>query len=124
MKKGDIFTAIDKTKHPHPIVFIEISSEGKFNACILSSKDTNGNVKMSKNHFLAKDENGKAYPIKFNNSHLVPYRFFEKEELWLSSKEPKGRLTEEGIKFVESYTHTANLEYHPIPIWQILCKCT
>jgi hypothetical protein len=117
MKKGDIFVAIDKRKHPHPIVFLGKSSDGKFNACILSTKGTNGNVKMSIGHFFTHDENGIDYEIKFNNSHLVPGRIFEKEELWLNSVDPKGKLTEEGIRFIERYAIGANPEHHPVPIW-------
>jgi uncharacterized membrane-anchored protein len=79
MKKGDILVATDKSTHPHPIIFLETSSEGKFNACILSTKSTNGNIKMSIKHFFEQDENGNDYDIKFNNSHLVPYRIFEKK---------------------------------------------
>ena len=117
MKKGDILIATDKRKHPHPIIFLEASSDGKFNACIISTKGTNGNVKMSENHFFKKDEYGNDYHIKFNNSHLVPYRIFEKEELWLNSREPKGKLTDDGISFVEKHTRGSYSEYHPVPIW-------
>jgi len=116
MNKGDIFIATDKSKHPHPIVFLETLSEGKFKACILSTKGGHGNLKMSDTHFTKVDENRNEYTVTFKNSHLVPYRVFEKEELWLSTQEPKGRLTEEGIRFIEKYTSDINSEYHPIPI--------
>jgi hypothetical protein len=119
MKKGDIFWATDKSKHQHPIVFLKTLSEGRFSACILSSKVTEGNVKMSENDFLKKDEDGKKYVIVFNNSHLVPDRVFEKDEFWLSSKIPKGRLSESGIELVEKYTNGISSEYHPFPIWDI-----
>jgi hypothetical protein len=118
MEKGDILIATNKKEHPHPIVFLEASSEGKFNACILSSKDTKGNIIMSKNHFVEQDENGNDYTIKFKNSHLVPGRIFEKEKLWLNSTAPKGKLTAEGIEFVEKYTKETNPEFHPVPIWE------
>ena len=117
MKKGDIFWATDKSKHQHPIVFLKTLSEGIFSACILSTKETKGNIKMSENDFLKKDEYGKKYVIVFSNSHLVPNRTFEKSEFWLSSKMPKGRLSESGIELVEKYTSGISSEYHPFPIW-------
>lgn len=80
MEKGDIFIAIDRKKHPHPIVFLKILSEEKFTACILSTKETNGNIKMSENHFLRQDRNGDDYVVTFDNSHLVPGRIFEKKK--------------------------------------------
>ena len=119
MKKGDVFTATDRENHPHPIVFLEVSSEGKFNACILSTKPTQGNVKMSENYFLKQDAKGNEYTVMFNNSYLVPGRIFEKEDLWLSSMEPQGRLTECGIKFVEEHTRGTNSEYHPVAIKRV-----
>lgn len=72
---------------------------------------------MSENDFLKQDENGKKYVIAFKNSCLVPHRVFEKDEFWLSSKQPKGKLSESGIELVEKYTNDINSEYHPFPIW-------
>ncbi|MDH5032439.1 hypothetical protein [Chryseobacterium cucumeris] len=118
MNKGEIFKARDKRNHPHPIVFLERLSESKFSACILSTKDTEGNIPMSEEHFLNLDENARAYSIIYNNSHLVPYRLFKKEDLWLESNEPCGKLSEKGIEFIEKYTKDTNLEFHPVPIWE------
>ncbi len=118
MKKGEIYMAQDKGKHPHPIVYLENLSNNKFKACILSTKGILDNVKMSESHFEKQDDNGRSYKIQYKNSHLVPNRVFEKNECWLDSTQPQGKLTEEGIEFAEKFTKGCELEYHPLPIYE------
>lgn len=119
MKKGDIFWAKDKSCHPHPIVYLSDSCEqGRFSACILSTKQVLGNVKMQKEHFYEKNENGEIYSFNYNNSYLVTSATFLKEEIWLESDLPCGRLTEEGILFIDENLGNIDSIYHPIPIYK------
>jgi len=95
LEKGDIVWAIDREKHFHPIVFLEVLNENEFRACILSTKPTNGNIKMEKKHI---DE---SYSFKYKNTHLVSEYKFVKQNDWIQDRKPVGRLTKEGIKFIE-----------------------
>ena len=52
----------------------------------------------------------------FRSSQLVPGRVFEKKVLWLSSTDPQGKLTKEGIDFIESYLNGVKPEFHPFHI--------
>ena len=117
MKIGEIFRAKNLEEHHHPIIFLGKLPEGKFKACIISTKDTDGNIKMEKSHFEEFDEGGLKYKYSYNNSHIVPYRVFEKETLWLESEIPQGKLTQKGIDFIEKYFKDIKTEYHPYPIW-------
>jgi hypothetical protein len=116
MDVGEIFWAEDKEDHPHPIVCLENLEDGKFSACILSSKPTNGNVLMSESYFQKFDGNGIEYKIQFKNSYLVPKRIFKKDVLWLSSTDPQGKLTKEGIAFIETHLSGVEPEFHPFHI--------
>lgn len=73
---------------------------------------------MSEEHFHIKDENGNPYPIQFRNSHLIQGKFI-KEELWLVSQIPQGKLTEKGIDFIEEQTKGIEAQYHPVAIYNI-----
>lgn len=117
MTKGDIFIAFDAAKHPHPIVFLEMMSDDKIAACIISTDSGHGNIKMSEKDFFKQDENGNDYYIMYNNSYLIPGRVFEKELLWFNSEKRKGKLTKLGIKFVEECANGVKPEYHPVPVW-------
>jgi len=117
MKKGEIFRAIDPSNHPHPIVFIEKIDNEKFKACILSTKDTNGNIKMEPDHFYEKDENGGSFTITFKNSHLVPKLVLEKEYRWLKTEKPEGKLTDKGIAFIDKYLKDIESICLIGPIW-------
>lgn len=117
MRKGDIFLAMNKEDNPHPIVFIEQIDNVRFKACIISTKPTNGNIPMTQNHFHTTDEHGNQYRIQFNNSYLVPDVSFTKMTFWLSSETVMGRLTEEGIDFIENHI-TEQPILCPAPIWK------
>lgn len=117
MKKGDIFIAKDKNRHPHPIIFLKTLGKGKFSACVISHEESKGNIPMSEEHFFTQDENGENYLTSFNDSYLVPSKFI-KEKLWLDSLEPRGKLTNAGIEFVENHINSLNAEHFPLPIWK------
>ena len=114
MKKGDIVKAIDTEKHPHPIVFLEENNDGSFHACCISHEKEKGNIKMEKEHFCKVDENNVPYPIQYDDSYLI-YKKLEKEYNWITSQAVKGRLTEDGIKYVESKIPKKAVR-HPKPI--------
>lgn len=116
LEKGQIFWAEDYQNHKHPIVFLEAVDEEKFLACILSTKNTNGNKPMSPDHFLDKKDNGSNYSIRFKASHLIPSRVFIKEFAWLKSLTADGMLTESGIDFIEENVKDAVPEFLSINI--------
>lgn len=117
MRKGDILWAKDRKTHFHPIVFLETMDVVRFKACILSSEPTNGNILMDLSHFCVYDENNHLYIFQYKNTHLVISDTFIKMGYWVESENIVGRLTEEGIAFVES-----NVPKQPVlcvaPIWE------
>ena len=116
MEKGDIIWADDRTKHPHPIVFIEQENNGGFSACIITHGQIEGNIKMEKEHFCEFDENNNPYSIQYDDSYFVSTKL-AKEYNWITDKTVKGKLTEEGIKYVESEISN-KAESHPNPVWE------
>jgi hypothetical protein len=104
-KKGDIMWAHDKVNHVHPIVFIEKINNYSFKAAILSSEATGENRLIPLEYFCKTDENGNSYsiPCNENNQYLVTEYSYTKMDYWIKSKKPEGRLTDDGISFVESY---------------------
>ena len=117
-KKGDILRAHDYKNHFHPIIFIQKINEDLFSAGILSSKPTGTNIKMSPEHFCDKDEDGKPYtiPRDRNNQYLVIEKYKKKSD-WVYEQKPKGKLTKEGIHFVESHI-PKDATFHPKPVWE------
>jgi ribosomal small subunit protein bTHX len=120
LNKGDILWACDKhiKNHPHPMVFLEERDEDNFAACSLSTKAVNGNIKMKPEHFCDKDEHGKSYNFLRNKNtpYLIAKRY-EKKNDWVFEKKPVGRLTEEGVRFVERNI-PSEATYHPKPVWK------
>jgi hypothetical protein len=114
--KGEIFWASNRENNPHPIVFLERIDISRFKACILSTKPTNGNIPMSIEHFHLNDDNGHLYAITFKNSFLIPNDSFIKMDFWLEGDIAQGKLTKEGIEFIEKYI-TENPVLCPAPIW-------
>ncbi|MDL2223629.1 hypothetical protein LJB98_06000 [Bacteroidales bacterium OttesenSCG-928-M11] len=104
MEKGDIVWAMDKTKHYHPIVFLEKIDEYSFKACILSTKDVNGNLKMQSNFIRVNDENGCKYDFQYNDTYLVSIYSFVKMNDWIAGAKIVGKLSDDGIKFAEANT--------------------
>ncbi|WP_165042734.1 hypothetical protein [Dysgonomonas sp. ZJ709] len=115
MNKGDIIWARDREKHPHPIVFLKQERNGTFSACIITHEQGNGNIRMEDEHFCKVDENNNPYSIKYENTFLV-HRRLSKENSWITNETVKGRLTEVGIRYVESMIPT-NTESHPDAVW-------
>lgn len=115
MRKGDIIWARDRVNHYHPIVFLKQESNGTFEACIISHDPEKGNIKMEKEHFCEVDENNVPYSIQYEDTYLV-HRRLSKEYSWITNETVKGRLTEAGIRYVESRIPT-QAESHPKPIW-------
>jgi ribosomal small subunit protein bTHX len=118
LKKGDILWAHDRINHYHPIIFIKEKENDFFDAGILSTKLPGINIKMSPRYFCDEDEHGNPYtlPRNKNNQYLVIKRY-EKKNDWVFGKKPEGRLTEEGIRFVESQI-PPEATYHPKPVWE------
>jgi hypothetical protein len=105
MKKGDIMWAHDGENHPHPIIFIEKINNASFKAGILSSQPMGRNIRMEPSFFCENNENGIPYtiPEDKNNQYLVTEYSYIKMDWWVKSEMPEGRLTEDGIRFVESH---------------------
>jgi len=119
MEKGDIIWAKDTNAHFHPIVYLEEIDDKSFKACILSHKDKHNNYKMEKKHLCIVDENGNNYQFQYDNTHLVINYSFIKMNEWIE-KDPQivGRLTDEGIQFVEMLIPQTPI-YCPLPIFLI-----
>ncbi len=117
MEKGDIFWATNKEDNPHPIVFLEWIDIVRFKACILSTKSTNNNIPMLRRHFCEYSNDGVPYPIQFSNTFLVPNDSFIKMTFWLPNEVVKGKLTTEGIDFIERHI-TREPVLCPAPIWK------
>ncbi len=101
MKQGDIVRADDRKKHIHPIIFIEEIDNESFIGCIISHEKKKQNVKMQSEHFEIQDENGDEYEIKYDDSYFVP-QSFKKYRKWISQEKPVGKLTKEGIEFIQA----------------------
>ena len=108
--KGDILKAFKRNKKEgyHYIVYYQGNSNDDFIGGMLTHSDTPRNVKMSECHFERLDENGKAYTIYYNNSFLVKGKFIKPREWGPFTK--VGKLTLDGIKFVENVIENLNCE--------------
>ena len=115
MNKGDIIWADNRTDHPHPIIFLEQKSSGTFSACIITHGQISGNIKMEEEHFYKVDENNSPYSIQYDDSYFVPQRL-SKEYNWITNETVKGKLTKEGVKYVESKI-SQKAESQPKPVW-------
>ncbi len=123
MQKGDILKALNYRKNPHLIVFLKNKDEDSFYACVLSTKKEHAdNVEMQEKHFCTHKLNGEEYLRKYNKeggSFLIKHGF-EKKVIDINySKGIVGRLTEEGIAFVEEEMKDATYQYFPKPIWDM-----
>ncbi|MGA9212358.1 hypothetical protein [Kaistella sp.] len=108
--KGDIFWNIKKNQHP--IIFLEwIDKPLTFKACILSTENVKGNIKMEDSHFFLKDYTGKDYTIINKPSYLIKDYSFKKDVDWLKSPIRAGKLTDIGIRYVEKNIVPIDLTY-------------
>lgn len=112
MEKGDIIYA-NKENAKHPIIFLEPEKEyDLFTGVMLtSSGEFPNNISMKPKHFKEYDSTGKKYLISYKNSYFVKAKFLKSNE-WTPFK-IVGKLTEEGIKFVES-----NVDTEPKKLWE------
>ena len=117
MRKGDIFWAKNKDENPHPLIFLDWIDDISFKACILSTKSAYSNILMLESHFCKRDQNGKPYSIQFSNTHLIPNVSFIKLTSWLKSDIEQGKLTNEGVEFVERHITEKPILW-PAPIWE------
>jgi ribosomal small subunit protein bTHX len=100
LQKGDIVWPNAKENHPHPIVFLGKEDAYSSKAAILSSKPTGANIAMKREYFCSSSEY--SFPQTKQNYLITEYSFIKKDE-WINSRKV-GRLTDEGIKFVEANT--------------------
>lgn len=118
MKKGDIYWAKNKRDNPHPIVFLEWIDSVRFKACILSSSPVNRNLLIQPSHFENKDNMGNPFEFPIKNTYLITSDAFIKMDYWIDDEKIIGRLTEDGISFVEG-----NIPEQPLlcsaPIWKL-----
>jgi len=114
MTKGDIVWAKDREKNPHPIVFLKQINDYSFKAVILSTKPTKGNLLMCPSHF----RNDTQYSFKFRNTYLVTTYTFIKMGNWIEIGNIVGRLTDEGIEFVDRNLPNQQVS-HNAPIWEL-----
>lgn len=101
MKKGDILKG-KKTKHP--IIFLKEKNKDQFVGCIIThstDKEYSNNIGLKPVHFCSADEKGKAYLVIFDNSFFVDFQVL-KEASW-GPYTVTGKLTEEGVTFIENY---------------------
>lgn len=105
IKKGDIFSPkvhdeMSK-KHDHYIVYLQPypKDESFYIGALLTHSLINGNILLQKNHFIKSDANGNIYKIKFDNSLVANHPVYKKNDL--DALNIVGRLSEEGIAFVE-----------------------
>lgn len=99
-EKGDILHG-EGEKAIHPIVFYTDHDHDSFVGLMITTEPGyKDNVLMQESHFEKVDESGNPYTIVFKNSHLVRAKFLKKQE-W-EPFDRVGKLTDEGVTFVES----------------------
>lgn len=105
ISKGDIFSSNIHTaagkKHDHYIVFLRFYPENDqfYIGALLTHSKINGNIPLLKYHFIEKDKNGNIYKVKFDKSLVANHPVYKKNDLDMSNL--VGRLSEEGVAFVE-----------------------
>ena len=120
MKKGDIYWSLDTEHNPHPIIFLRYDGKENFEGAIISTKGVQGNIPMKDEYFEQVDKLGKQYKIQNAPSYLVRDKYI-KITLQTNDK-VVGRLTDEGIKFVESNLKDLKSHYFPCPVWESVEK--
>lgn len=92
----------------HYIIFYEHIDGFDFKGAMLTSVSYNNqNASMKKEYFFNENSHGEAYPVIYNNSHLVKaklHKFYQMGEFILV-----GLLTDEGISFLEEVIDNLDL---------------
>lgn len=118
MEKGDIYWAKDRENHPHPIVFLESIDDVRFKGCILSSRAINANLLIQPSYFMEESNMGIKFEFPSKQTYLVTSDVFIKMDYWIDDGKIIGRLTDDGISFVER-----NIPEQPLlcsaPIWKL-----
>ena len=118
MKKGDIYWAKNKKDHPHPIVFLEWIDTVRFKGCILSSNAVKENLLIQPSHFMKKNNMGIQFEFPSKKTYLVTSDVFIKMDYWVDNQMIIGRLTDDGMAFIER-----NIPEQPLlcvaPIWKL-----
>lgn len=100
--------------HIHPIVILN-SADSAIEACVISHDQNNGNIPLCEKHF----NNDPEYSVTFDNtnpSYLVNAKFIKlKEDLQANVV---GKLTDEGITFIENKMKDVRGEVLNKPIWK------
>jgi hypothetical protein len=102
--KGDVLYGRIHSDAIHPIIYLGEKNDDYFRGAMVTSTPMyrrRKNIVMSDRHIESHDENGKRYEFRFNNSHFVLANLIKKNE-WQPFRKI-GRLTPEGIEFVEDY---------------------
>lgn len=97
---GDILKGKDTN---HPIIFLKKENTDFFYGCIITHSNSKRypiNIPMEIQHFEVSNETGQKYEIQFERTHIVKLELIKKNE-WGPFK-VKGKLTSEGIQFVEN----------------------
>lgn len=105
MNKGDIIYA-NKRNAEHPIIFLEPEKEYDLFIGVMLTKSGEfaDNISMKEEHFVKYSPSGREYLITYRNSHFVKARFLKRTD-WTPFR-LVGKLTEEGLRFVESHVNT------------------
>ena len=107
MNKGQIFFGRRNSDAYHPIIFLsEIDDDFFLGAMLTSSATYKDNILMDVSHFEIHDHMGEEYVLQYKNTYLVKAKLIKKHE-W-SPFRKIGKLTAEGIAFVEEHIDTTH----------------
>lgn len=100
--RGDILRARlrDIRRGYHYIIYYSGYDDSSFLGGMITHSASNLNTPMIENHFVQNDENGVAYQIRFDNSHLVIAKLIKPEFWGYFTK--VGQLSNDGIEFFEN----------------------
>lgn len=109
MVKGDIYTG---AKLGHPFIFYKNMDDhgDQFLACMVThSGRYHENIPMRQEHFKVLDDNGQIYKFQFEkDTHLTCRKLIKKSDY--GTFEQCGKLTPDGISFVEMHIETLHEE--------------
>ena len=106
-KKGDILALENTTgknsKATHYMVYLKPhpQNDNLFIGAMLTHAAINGNIPLQKDHFIAIDEMGVKYKIRFNKSLVVNHPVYKNTD-WAPFKKV-GQLSPKGIEFIEQH---------------------